>query len=102
MGLRARRLVQQNPQLRADDLAVADVAGSGQLIYCLDEHEQVDRVVPRRDRQVLVKENVRRYHAQYDSAIRHAYREPRDVVLTSLLTGRPDAARPPDLGMLHS
>lgn len=71
----------------------ADVAGSDELIYCLDEHEQVDRVVPRRDRQLLVKENVRRYHAQYDTAIRYEYRETRDVVLTSLLTGRPDPQR---------
>ena len=71
----------------------ADVIGSDELIYCLDEHEKVDRVVDRREREQLVKRNVKRYHGQYDSAIRYEYRPPRDVVITSLFTGRPDPQR---------
>lgn len=82
----------------------ADVIGSERLIYCLDEHGKVARVVDRREREHLVKVNVKRYEAQYDSPIRYDFHQPRDVVITSLFTGRPDPQRrtrmPADVAML--
>ena len=47
--------------------AFADVVGSDKLIHSLDEHEQVERSVPRPDREEQVKRNVRIHNERRDS-----------------------------------
>ncbi len=47
--------------------AFADVAGSDQLIYSLDEHEAVERSVARPDREQQVKNNVRIHNERRDA-----------------------------------
>ncbi|MGV8925022.1 MAG: glycosyltransferase family 2 protein [Ewingella sp.] len=75
--------------------AFADVAGSEQLIYSLDEHEQVTRSVPRPDREALVKRNVGIFNARRDSGYTGyaPYRRPHDAVITALLTSQSDPQR---------
>jgi glycosyltransferase involved in cell wall biosynthesis len=76
----------------------ADVANGGELIYSLDEHEQVHRgISDKAERMALVKENVKRYQANWHSTAYHEYREQRNVVLTCLYSAvdpqRPKAAK---------
>ena len=75
--------------------AFADVVGSEKLIYSLDEHQAVERSVPKPDREAQVKRNVtihneRRNNGYTDYA---EYRQQRNVVITTLLTSQPDPQR---------
>lgn len=68
-------------------LRYMDVTGSDKLIYSLDEHEAVERSVPRADRQALVKRNAEIHNRRMDTGDYPAfvpYRGPRNVVLTCL------------------
>lgn len=86
--------------------AFADVTGSEKLIYSLDEHEEVERSVPKTDREAQVRNNVTVFNARRDSGYAGyaEYRRQRDVVITSLLTSQPDPQRgvamKPDAAML--
>lgn len=75
--------------------AFADVAGSERLIYSLDEHEAVDRSVPKPDREAQVKRNVTIHNERRDSGYAGyaEYRSQRNVVITTLLTSQPDPQR---------
>ncbi|MHC5175462.1 glycosyltransferase family 2 protein [Serratia rhizosphaerae] len=75
--------------------AFADVTGSGKLIYSLDEHEAVDRSVPRPDREKLVRRNASIYGQRRDAGYTAYvdYRPRKHLVLTTLLTSRPDPQR---------
>jgi len=88
--------------------AFADVAGSERLIYSLDEHEAVERSVPRPDRDELVSRNVTIHNSRRDSGYTGyaEFRDQHDVVITTLLTSEPDPQRKerlkPDAGMLKA
>ncbi|EMO6419574.1 glycosyltransferase family 2 protein [Enterobacter hormaechei] len=75
--------------------AYSDVVGSEKLIHSLDEHEAVERSVPRPDRQALVERNVKIHNERRDSGFTGyvEYRQQRDVVITTLLTSQPDPQR---------
>ena len=75
--------------------AYGDVVGSEKLIHSLDEHEAVERSVPRPDRQALVERNVKIHNERRDSGFTGyvEYRQQRDVVITTLLTSQPDPQR---------
>ncbi len=75
--------------------AYADVIGSEKLIHSLDEHEAVERSVPRPDRQALVERNVKIHNERRDTGFTGyvEYRQQRDVVITTLLTSQPDPQR---------
>lgn len=73
----------------------ADVAGSAALIHSMDEHEEIERSVPAKDRDALVRRNVeihnhrmRTGHTGYVE-----YRDQIDAVLTTLLTSETDPQR---------
>lgn len=74
----------------------ADVVGSDQLIHSMDEYEEIQRSVPRRQREQEVARNVHihndRRNARYRAYVE--YREPRDVIMTSFFTSKPDPQRP--------
>jgi hypothetical protein len=71
----------------------ADVAGSDQFVYCLDEHEAVTRSVPKKTRDAQTPANFERCQAQKDEPVYCEWREQRDLVLTCLFTGVPDPQR---------
>lgn len=71
----------------------ADVVASDELIYAMDEHEEVERTVDRHARKAAVAANLPRYQAQYDSAEYREFRIPRDVILTSFFTTVTDPQR---------
>lgn len=75
--------------------AYADVVGSEKLIHSLDEHEAVERSVPKPDRQALVERNVKIHNQRRDTGFTGyvEYRRQRDVVITTLLTSQPDPQR---------
>ncbi|KUQ30706.1 glycosyltransferase [Enterobacter hormaechei subsp. xiangfangensis] len=75
--------------------AYGDVVGSEKLIQSLDEHEAVERSVPRPDRQALVERNVKIHNERRDAGFTGyvEYRQQRDVVITTLLTSQPDPQR---------
>ena len=75
--------------------AYADVVGSAKLIHSLDEHEAVERSVPRPDRQALVDRNVKIHNERRDIGFTGyvEYRRQRDVVITTLLTSQSDPQR---------
>ncbi|VYT13911.1 glycosyltransferase family 2 protein [Citrobacter amalonaticus] len=75
--------------------AYGDVVGSENLIHSLDEHEAVERSVPRPDRQALVERNVKIHNERRDAGFTGyvEYRQQRDVVITTLLTSQPDPQR---------
>lgn len=75
--------------------AYADVTGSDKLIHSLDEHEAVERSVPKPDRQALVESNVKIHNERRDTGYTGyvEYRQQRDVVITTLLTSQPDPQR---------
>lgn len=75
--------------------AYADVTGSEKLIHSLDEHEAVERSVPKPDRQALVERNVKIHNERRDTGFTGyvEYRHQRDVVITTLLTSQPDTQR---------
>lgn len=75
--------------------AFADVVGSEKLIYSLDEHQAVERSVPKPDREAQVKRNVIIHNERRNSGYtRYAeYRQQRNVVITTLLTSQPDPQR---------
>ncbi|EIV2907375.1 glycosyltransferase family 2 protein [Citrobacter braakii] len=75
--------------------AYSDVVGSEKLIHSLDEHESVERSVPRPDRQALVERNVKIHNERRDTGFTGyvEYRQQRDVVITTLLTSQPDPQR---------
>lgn len=75
--------------------AYGDVVGSEKLIHSLDEHEAVERSLPRPDRQVLVERNVKIHNERRDAGFTGyvEYRQQRDVVITTLLTSQPDPQR---------
>lgn len=75
--------------------AYADVVGSEKLIHSLDEHEAVERSVPKPDRQALVERNVKIHNERRDAGFTGyvEYRRQRDVVITTLLTSQPDPQR---------
>lgn len=73
-----------------------DVRGSVELIHSLDEHLEIARSVPPGEREKQVRENAAIFNDRRDR--RDApnfvpFREPRNVVLTSLLTGSVDPQR---------
>lgn len=72
-----------------------DVQGSSDLIHSMDEHEEVERSVPRRDREQQVETNADTHNRR--RAHRYAgwapYQRMRNVVLTSLLTSNVDPQR---------
>lgn len=72
----------------------ADVAEGGELIYSMDEHEAVNRGTPHPERQELVKQNVKLYHANWDSSEFKPFRPPHDVILTCLYRSKGDPQRP--------
>nr|WP_154325046.1 glycosyltransferase family 2 protein [Pantoea sp. 201603H] len=75
--------------------AFADVAGSDQLIYSMDEHEAVERSVSRPDREQQVKNNVTIHNERRDMGYTSyaEYRRQRNLVITTLLTSEPDPQR---------
>lgn len=75
--------------------AFADVAGSEKLIYSLDEHEAVERSVPRPNRDELVRQNVTVHNQRRDTGYTGyaPFRPACDVVITALLTSDPDPQR---------
>lgn len=75
--------------------AYADVAGSEKLIHSLDEHEAVERSVPKPDRLALVDRNVKIHNERRDAGFSGyvEYRQQRNVVITTLLTSQPDPQR---------
>lgn len=75
--------------------AYADVIGSASLIHSLDEHEAVERSVPKPDRLALVDRNVKIHNGRRDTGYTGyvEYRKQRDVVITTLLTSQPDPQR---------
>lgn len=75
--------------------AFADVAGSEKLIYSLDEHEAVERSVPRPNRDELVRQNVTIHNERRDTGYTGyaPFRPARDVVITTLLTSEADPQR---------
>jgi len=75
--------------------AFADVVGSDKLIYSLDEHQAVERSVPKPDREAQVKRNVTIHNGRRDQGYTGyaEYREQRNVVITTLLTSQPDPQR---------
>lgn len=75
--------------------AYADVVGSEKMIHSLDEHEAVERSVPRPERQMLVERNVKIHNERRDTGFTGyvEYRQQRDVVITTLLTSQPDPQR---------
>ncbi|MGC0845370.1 glycosyltransferase family 2 protein [Pantoea agglomerans] len=75
--------------------AFADVVGSGKLIYSLDEHQAVERSVPKPDRDAQVKRNVTIHNERRNSGYTGyaEYRQQRNVVITTLLTSQPDPQR---------
>lgn len=75
--------------------AYADVTGSEKLIHSLDEHEAVERSVPRPDRQALVERNVKIHNERRDAGFTGyvEFRQQRDAVITTLLTSQPDPQR---------
>lgn len=75
--------------------AYADVVGSASLIHSLDEHEAVERSVPKPDRLALVERNVKVHNDRRDAGFTGyvEYRQQRDVVITTLLTTQLDPQR---------
>ncbi|EPB4100636.1 glycosyltransferase family 2 protein [Klebsiella pneumoniae] len=75
--------------------AYADVTGSEKLIHSLDEHEAVERSVPKPDRVALVERNVKIHNERRDTGFTGyvEYRRQSDVVITTLLTSEPDPQR---------
>ncbi|WP_426346367.1 glycosyltransferase family 2 protein [Cronobacter universalis] len=75
--------------------AYADVVGSEKLIHSLDEHEAVERSVPKPDRLALVERNVKIHNERRDAGFTGyaEYRKQLDVVITTLLTSQPDPQR---------
>ncbi|MDI7502385.1 glycosyltransferase family 2 protein [Cronobacter dublinensis] len=75
--------------------AYADVVGSEKLIHSLDEHEAIERSVPKPDRVALVERNVKIHNERRDNGFTGyvEYRQQRDVVITTLLTSQPDPQR---------
>lgn len=75
--------------------AYADVVGSASLIHSLDEHEAVQRSVPKPDRLALVERNVKVHNDRRDAGFTGyvEYRQRRDVVITTLLTTQIDPQR---------
>lgn len=75
--------------------AYADVIGSEKLIYSLDEHEAVERSVPKPDRVALVERNVKIHNERRDTGYTGyvEYRRHSDVVITTLLTSQLDPQR---------
>lgn len=75
--------------------AYADVVGSASLIHSLDEHEAVERSVPKPDRLALVERNVKVHNDRRDAGFTGyvEYRQRRDVVITTLLTTQLDPQR---------
>jgi hypothetical protein len=65
------------------------------MIHSLDEHEAVERSVPKPDRQALVERNVKIHNERRDTGFTGyvEYRHQRDVVITTLLTSQPDTQR---------
>lgn len=75
--------------------AYADVAGSENLIYSLDEHEAVDRSVSKSERNALVEKNVKIHNERRDIGFTGyvEYRKMKNAVITCLLTSQPDPQR---------
>lgn len=75
--------------------AFADVVGSDKLIHSLDEHQTVERSVPKPDREAQVKRNVTIHNARRDAGYTGyaEYRQQRNAVITTLLTSQPDPQR---------
>ncbi len=75
--------------------AFADVAGSDKFIHSMDEYEEGTRSIPRPEREALAKANAVIYSARRDSGFTAyvPFRHQRDVVITTLLTSRPDPQR---------
>ncbi|WP_034913018.1 glycosyl transferase [Erwinia sp. 9145] len=75
--------------------AFADVKGSEKLIHSLDEHQAVERSVPRTDREQQVRNNVRIHNERREAGYTGYadYRQQRNVVITTLLTSQPDPQR---------
>jgi len=75
--------------------AFADVVGSDKLIYSLDEHQAVERSVPKPDREAQVQRNVTIHNKRRDEGYTGyaEFRQQRNVVITSLLTSQPDTQR---------
>ncbi|MGC0786751.1 glycosyltransferase family 2 protein [Pantoea agglomerans] len=75
--------------------AFADVVGSEKLIYSLDEHQAIERSVPKTDREAQVKRNVTIHNERRNNGYTGyaEYRQQRNVVITTLLTSQPDPQR---------
>lgn len=80
----------------------ADVAGSDELIYCMDEHEEVDRSVPLKEREAITVRNSELFDSYRDSKVYVPYRTFPDIVVTTLFTRLEDPQRgyawEPDVG----
>ncbi|MEH5180663.1 glycosyltransferase family 2 protein [Klebsiella pneumoniae] len=75
--------------------AYADVTGSEKLIHSLDEHEAVQRSVPKPEREALVKRNAEIHNRRRDAGYTGyaEYRQQSDVIITTFLTSQPDPQR---------
>jgi len=75
--------------------AFADIVGSEKLIYSLDEHQAVERSVPKPDREAQVKRNVTIHNERRNRGYTGyaEYRQQHNVVITTLLTSQPDPQR---------
>jgi hypothetical protein len=71
----------------------ADVVGGEDLIYSLDEHEGIERSVPKAVRDEHFVVNAERLAGQKDRPLYREWREQADVVLTCLFSGKIDAQR---------
>lgn len=70
-----------------------DVKGSEQLIYSMDEHEQVERSVSAYDRAKIAQSNIELYRLKYFDSHYIEFREMRNVVLSCLFTTKIDPQR---------
>ncbi|HEY2454130.1 MAG TPA: glycosyltransferase family 2 protein [Scandinavium sp.] len=75
--------------------AFADVTGSEGLIYSLDEQCAVARSIPQSERESLVRHNQKIFEGRRDTDYSGyaEYRCKHNVVITSLITARPDPQR---------
>jgi hypothetical protein len=71
-----------------------DIVGSNKLIHSMDEHEEVERSVSAQERQATAKKNVALYWQHHYTSSQHIpISQPRNTVLTCLLTKNPDPQR---------
>jgi len=71
----------------------ADVVGSDELIYSMDQHLEVERSLPSDEIKQLDATNRKLFFERYNDSTFSEYREQKNVVLTCLLSTQPDPQR---------